>query len=282
MLKKFFSFCGAFALICFSFYYTDSAVEIIKRNDPIMKEIKNANDELKLEPVNATIENSYITPGISGTEIDLDKSYEKMKEYGEYHSSLLVFEEVNPVISIKNNYDSYIQKGNHSKREVSLIFTMEDTSYLQEIVQILSLENTRATFFLDSEIFSSSIDALKLLKFHFHQVESLGRDKKYSNMILNIDKRNIRNVGKYTLSYCFLEKENKEILDICKNLKMHTLIPSINDTKFPLNETKKSLENGSTIHLKNNVSTLRELKSLITYIYQKGYKIVPLEELLEE
>lgn len=282
MLKKFFSFCGAAALICFSFYYTDGAVEIIKRNDPIMKEIESANEELKLEPVNATILDSYIIPGISGTEIDLDKSYEKMKEYGEYHSSLLVFEEVSPTISIKDNYDSYIQKGNPANRKVSLIFTMSDTSYLQEIVQILSLENTRATFFLDSEIFSSSIDALKLLKFHFHQVETLGKDKNYSQTILKEAKRNLRNIGKYTLSYCFLEKENKDILNICKEEKMHTLIPSINDTTFPLNETKKYLENGSTIHLKNNASTIRELKSLINYIYQKGYKIVPLEELLEE
>lgn len=282
MLKKFFSFCGAFVLICFSFYYTDSAVDIIKRNDPIMKEIEKANEELQLEPVNAILQDSYIIPGISGTKINLDKSYEKMKNYGSYHSSLLVFEEVIPSITIQNYYDSYIKSANPKDRKVSLIFTLKNTSYLEELLSILSDENVRATFFLDTTIFSSSIDALRLLKFHFHQIESFGENGKYATSILKEDERRLKNIGKYHLSYCFTEQENNEVLSTCKKEKLHTILPSINDVNYPATAIKRNLENGSIIHLTNNNATMRELKASIQYIYQKGYQIVPLEELLQE
>ena len=36
------------------------------------------------------------------------------------------------------------------------------------------------------------------------------------------------------------------------------------------------------ISLSNNINTLRELPSIINYLNQKGYKIVTLEELLNE
>ena len=61
MLKKFFSLLGVLALICFSFYYTDSAVDIVKRNDPIMKEIINVKENYYEESTDAVlIDNSII------------------------------------------------------------------------------------------------------------------------------------------------------------------------------------------------------------------------------
>ena len=39
MLKKVTSILGTISLICFSFYYTDSAIDVIKKTDPIMQQI---------------------------------------------------------------------------------------------------------------------------------------------------------------------------------------------------------------------------------------------------
>ena len=39
MIKKIASILGTVSLICFSFYYTDSAIDVIRKSDPIMKEI---------------------------------------------------------------------------------------------------------------------------------------------------------------------------------------------------------------------------------------------------
>ena len=99
-------------LICFSFYYTDSAVDIVKRNDPIMKEIKGVMKQYEEKSIDATLIDNNIIPGISGVKVDLDKSYEKMKKYGSFDEGLLVFSEVVPTISTSNTYDKYIIKGN--------------------------------------------------------------------------------------------------------------------------------------------------------------------------
>ena len=131
MLKKFFTFSGALALICFSFYYTDSAVDIVKRNDPIMKEIVEVSSSYFKDSVDAVLIDNNIIPGISGVKVDVDKSYEKMKNYGSYDSGLLVFKEVTPTISASNTYDKFIVKGNSSKQSVSLIFKLRTTNYIE-------------------------------------------------------------------------------------------------------------------------------------------------------
>ena len=48
-------YLGIVALVLFSFYYTDQAVDIIKRNDPVMKNIQQDMESYKIESVSATI-----------------------------------------------------------------------------------------------------------------------------------------------------------------------------------------------------------------------------------
>ena len=52
MLKKFFSFLGVSSLVIFSFYYTDFAVNIVRNNDPIMKEIKENKNKFEENYIN--------------------------------------------------------------------------------------------------------------------------------------------------------------------------------------------------------------------------------------
>ena len=85
MKKNFFSVVGVIALVCFSFYYTDLATIIIKENDPIMKEIKRVSNHYKEESVNATLHQNNIIPGISGLQLDIEKTYEN------FISFLLIF-----------------------------------------------------------------------------------------------------------------------------------------------------------------------------------------------
>ena len=96
MIKKFFSIIGVFALVCFSFYYTSLATTIIKNNDPIMKQIIKVSENYKEQPINAILVNNNITPGISGLEVDVDRSYESMKKYGSFNENLMVFKSLTP------------------------------------------------------------------------------------------------------------------------------------------------------------------------------------------
>ena len=278
MMKKFFSFMGALALICFSFYYTDSAVEIVKRNDPIMKEITEVAKDYEESSQDAILINNNIIPGVSGVKVDIDRSYEKMKQYGSFDAGLLVFEEVTPTISTSNTYDKFIIKGNSSKQGISLIFKMNNTSYIDEILTILKEKDVKANFMITENILSGDIDVVEKIYLNGHSIELLSSD------YANIKKANkiLKSLTGNKAKYCYSEEENKDIIEVCEKNKMHSIIPTIITTNFPYNDIKNNVTSGSMISLTNNIGTVRELSSIINYLNQKGYKILLLEDLLDE
>ena len=126
MLKKYISYLGIIALACFSFYYTDKAVDIVKRNDPIMKEIIKNKEKYLVNSVNATIDKDEIIPGINGIKVNVDKSYENMKKNNTYNEKLYVFDEIIPDLSLIDSYDKYIISGNNKYQNVALVFKIVD------------------------------------------------------------------------------------------------------------------------------------------------------------
>ena len=100
-MRKTFEVIGLISLICFSFFYTEKISTVIKENDDILKEIESVASQYKTEAINAIIDNNSIIPGINGREIDIKKSYKKMKKVNSFNSNLLVYKEIEPEISIK-------------------------------------------------------------------------------------------------------------------------------------------------------------------------------------
>jgi len=280
MIKKFFSLIGALTLICFSFYYTDSAVDIVKRNDPIMKEIVNVSSSYEEKSIDATLVDNNIIPGISGVKVDIDKSYEKMKKYGSFDEGLLVFEEVVPTISTSNTYDRYIVKGNSNKQSISLVFELSDTFYIDEILRILRDKEVKGTFFIIEEIISNDIDVLEKIYLNGHSIELLSRE--YSNNEIKKVNKMIKSLTSSKVKYCYSEKENNNLINNCKSNKMHSIIPTIVTTNFPYSDIKNHVTSGSIISLDNDINTIRELTPILNYLNQKGYKVITLDELLDE
>lgn len=281
-MKNVFSILGVIALVCFSFYYTESAVNIVKRNDPIMKEIIKVSSEYEVEAVDAVLKNNNIIPGISGTRLDIDASYSNMKRLGEFNSGLLEFEEVVPSVSVTNNYDKFIINGNNSNSDVYIVVKMNNTSYIEEIIDILKETNTKITFFLDYEIVMKSSDVLALLNANNQAIEFLGKNNSYTKADILTIEETLTKINKNNGRFCYTEYENKEVLDVCSKSKLHTIIPTIITTKYPFSDVKERVANGAIIKLDNNSSTVRELKYIINYINQKGYKIKALNDLLNE
>ena len=90
-------------LTCFSFYYTDKIVEFTKQKDPIMIEINKIKETIEIKPVNAVITKDTMLVGESGTKIDTDLSYEKMKKLNSFNKSLLEYTSVKPQITKDKN-----------------------------------------------------------------------------------------------------------------------------------------------------------------------------------
>ena len=107
-MNKFFQVMGILTLFCFSFFYTQKTSNVVKEYDLIMKQIKQVAGEKQKAAKNATIIDNKIIPGKMGYEVNINKSYYKMKQYGKYEESLLVYKNKKPTISYHDNLDKYV------------------------------------------------------------------------------------------------------------------------------------------------------------------------------
>lgn len=284
MKQKVWEMLGAVFLICFSFYYTDKAVDIMRRNDPIMKEIEQVAKEKKVEAEDAVLQEQYLIPGYNGQKINEIESFQKMKQYGEYKESLLVFEETTPTISVEEYYDRFILSGNSVKNSVSFVFKVgKDVSAIAEIEKILNAKNVRATFFLDGLVLEQNPDLVYQLARDEMELEILNYDSSYDELMFHDSLTKLKSITNLKGKYCYAEYDQKEILELCGKQKMHTIIPTILVSNQPFSTVKNKMTSGSIIAFSNFDSTLKkELPVIIDYINQRGYKMTTLDFLLSE
>ena len=282
MLKKYLSYLGVFVLAIFSFYYTDKATEIIKRNDPIMKCIINNKDNYSIESVNAIIHDDEIIPGINGISINVNKSYQQMKKNNSYDSDMYVFKEVSPTVSFINDYTKYIVGGNKNKQQIALVFKVIDSTYIKDLINILNDKNVVATLFIDGILLENNIDMMIEFSHDGLELENLGYDGEYledkmiwtNNMLSSITNKNPK--------YCYTDYKIKRVLDLCGSYNMYTIRPNMSIINYPFMTVKKGLSSGNIIGFSLNYEVIKELPSIITYITQKGYELVTLDTLLSE
>lgn len=277
MIKRYFSYVGVFVLFLFSFFYTDKAVEIVKKNDPIMKQLLKVKGEYNNSSEDAVLIFNNIIPGKSGVSIDVDRSYEKMKRYGSYDSSLLVFEEVMPDVSIYDYYDKYVISGNASSNMVSIIVKMDDVLYLDDYLKVVMNKGVSITFLFSEDLIVG--DVIERVKMAGCDVELL--DSSYDNKVIKRINKKLSNYNS-KLSICYLQEDNDLILGNCAKNKMHTVKPSIIVNSHLYNTVKEDITFGSIIKLDGTSNNLNEFNSVINYIIQKGYGITTVSNIIKE
>lgn len=270
----------AIILVVFSFYYTNKAVEVVREIDPIMKEIRKTTNRYKVESKNAQIIGNKIIPGKNGKEIDYEKSYNKMKKYGSYNEVLTTMKEIEPQVSIDDYYNKYIISGNKEKKEVALVFKINDLSNSKKITSILKDNDISATLFIDGLYLENNMDYIETL-YNF-QLELLSYDNKYNEIHFKAAKEYFESIMKKELKYCYADYDRKEVLELCSSMKLHTIIPTIKVEKNLYQEIKNKLSNTAIISIPITTQIENELITTINYIKSRGYKLVTLDELLSE
>ena len=281
-LKKTFEIIGLISLICFSFFYTEQISTVIKENDDILNEIELIANQYKVEPIDALIKDNDIIPGLNGVEIDIKKSYRKMKKINSFNSNLLVYKEVLPEISINEKYDKYIVSGNKLKKQVSLLFLVEENSEIEKIITILKKYGISAVFYTDGNWFENNNEKIIDLIKKGHLIGNLGYNYNYNTTGISWMNTVVTKIGKQNNTYCFTKENNQEVLDICKNNKSYTIKPNIIVENNPLIEIKNNLTNGGIIALKIKKQMIEELPLIIEYINSKDLEMVNLETLLKK
>lgn len=263
---------GLFCLFCLSFFYTEKVINISINQDEIMLHIKDIAKKNYINPINAIIKDDTIIPGSTGKYIDTEVSYKAMKKIGYYEPSLLVYKEIYPEISIYNSYNKYIIRGNTNKKNISLIYILNNLNTLDNITTICKKHNIPITFFVDSSFLNNNINIIDEIKdYEIYNYGSLG---KYTKDNLIITNNIINNKSNNKSIYCLFLTKDDISHNNCINSKMFSIIPkTINYFNI-----KDNLENGSIFLIDNT----KELNGIIEYILSKGYSIIPLKELITE
>ena len=120
-MNKYIKVCTIVLLMIFSFYYTEKVALYVQNNTPLKKEIMSYKNSNNINYVNAIVDGEYIIPGINGLEINVDKSYNKMKSINVFSENYLVYDQVKPEVSTSDFKYKIINGGNPNKNGVSII-----------------------------------------------------------------------------------------------------------------------------------------------------------------
>lgn len=279
-MKNIIKLTGLITLIVFSFFYTDKVIETIRENDSLMIELERVKDIYKIEPIEGKITKKTIIPGINGRKINLEKSYKKMKELGIFNNQLIQYDIVKPKNNLENNKDKYITKGNNNKQIVSIIFILKDDKYITRLEELLKSKEVTINYFVTYSYLVTN--STYITKLENREIYNYGENGKYTPDNLIFANNLISRITKNNAIYCLTKEQNKELINLCKNNNLYTILPNIIITNNPYQEVKDNLESGSIILMEINNDTVTELGIIIDYIRGKGLKIEGLSKLLTE
>ncbi len=280
-MKKSFQILGIITLLVGSFIYNEKVGVVSKLNDDLLTEIKENQNNYKQKPIEATIKENTIIPGINGKKIDINKTYTKMKQIGYFNEKLIVYKPLKVKNKLKNNKDKYIVSANKNKKEISLIFKVNNKTNINKLISVLDKTNTNATFFINSSFLENNYNLVINLINKNHTIGNLSNKEDYTNPDFIWMKTIITNT-KQKENYCYSKTKNKTILKNCSIQKSYTIIPTAIIKDRPFINIKNSINNGALIMLEANNQLENELENIINYIISKGYQIKSLEKVLQE
>lgn len=279
-MKNILKLVGLFVLMGFSFFYTDKVVEVIREEDNIMIEIQSVKDLYKIDAMSANVVDNTIIPGVEGRVVNVDKSYKEMKSIGKFNKNSLVYDVVRPSVSIVNNKDKFIVKGNSLKQMVSLVFVINDDKYLNKINKISIDKDVIFNYFIDYEFLIDNTTLVKEMK--NGEFYSYGNKGKYTPDNLLFSNNLISRIRNEEAIYCLNIDMDESGLDLCNSNGLYTISPSFVSGDNAYNVITKNLESGSIILIDITTDNINNLGVIIDYIKGKGLKIRGLSELINE
>lgn len=244
-------------LVVVSFYFTDKVMIYINNKNPIMKEIVTVKDDYTVEYVNAVIEDNTIIPGVNGKEVDVDKSFNKMENYGYFNDLYLIYTATSPKMSLNDNKDKIIIKGNSKKNMVAFIVDHND-----EVINYFKDNNIKFTLVGKvGDVFDKENT----------YINGETDEKLFSNL------NSILNRKKINSNICLVGSSN---LELCKRKKYYLLQYSINMNENIIDNINK-VGSGDIIYISQNTS-LSNVKKIINEISRIDLKIDYLNILISE
>ena len=274
MLKKIFKISAVLLLVGFSFFYTEKVTLIARNSDPIMRAIKKEESNKKVSNVNPVINKDEYIMGINGCEIDVDKSYSKMRSVGEFKEELIVMKETS---NDKDLTDKYVIGGNNKEKNVSLIFIV-NKDIDSKLTDYINDKNIKVNYFIDGKYLEENMITVKFLSENSN-IYYLGENEEYSDENMLYHNNLISMNGSNEPKYCFTSDKDNNTLKLCNDYDMVTIKSDILKDNI-YKRIKDKLNNGVIFAIDSD--NIDEIKVSINYILSKGYNIISLEDLLSE
>lgn len=265
------------------------------------RQIQNFSQKNRIEPIDARVDRVWkAIPGYNGLMVDIEASYKRMEQDGEFDEEKVVYKEIPPKVSLNDLGPEPIYRGNPQKPMVALLINVAwGNEYIPEILKVLESHQVKATFFFDGSWVKNNPDLAKEIKGAGHEIGNHA----YSHPDLSQCSVN-RTIDE-------LVKTNKVIIEtlnvkpkwfappsgsfkddtvrVAHELGMGTILWTVDtvdwkkpDTWEMVNRVVGKVENGSMILMHPTKPTAEGLDTMIKAIMEKGLKLGTVSNLMSE
>ncbi len=142
-----------------------SSVDVSQSKDSLYKEITDKAGTYKEEPQNAYIDRVWKkTPGRIGKEVNIEKSYQKMKKAGVFDANLLIYDEVEPETSLEDLPAAPIYRGHPEKEMVAFLINVSwGKEHIPAILETLNEYQVKANFFIEGKWARENAELVKMI-----------------------------------------------------------------------------------------------------------------------
>lgn len=150
-----------------------NSVTVTKKSDELLyREIIAKASQYELPPENAKIDRVWkAIPGYNGLTVDINASYEKMRQDKLFSEQKLVFKQVQPSIKLQDLPPAPVYRGNPNKNMVSFAINVAwGNEYLSSMLSTLKKHNVKATFFLEGRWTKENPSLAKMIVEAGHEV----------------------------------------------------------------------------------------------------------------
>lgn len=279
MFKNTIKLVSLFLLLLLSFIYTDKVFNEARSNDPLMKEVISYKRAHDVKPVEPKIKDDEMILGMSGLIINEEKSYKNMKEDDSFNKQKLVYDKTKPNTSITKTYDYYITNG-ISKNMISIIFKVNNSTNVSELLSILAKTDVTVNFFIDGSYLEKNVETAFSMVNLNSEIYNLGYDNKYSKSMISVTNNLIESITLKDSLFCLNSAKNDDYKDICSSKKMLSLSPKLVNPS--ITDLKKNLSKGVMIVYDLDEFDTSKFNFIINVIESRGYKIKGLSKLINE
>ena len=264
-MEKYIKYVLVSLFLIFSFFYTNKVIELSEYNNTILASINDyaSNNDYKCRE--GSITSDGIILGVSGLVVNKNKSYSNMKGIG-FKEELIEFDRDECILNKKNNIDRYILKGNNYNKNISIVINTDSGKYFNKMLDIAESKNIEINLLINISFLRDNINDNYNHSNILYKGNSKDDLKDFISLLHN--------------EFFCVKTSDYEIINDCKTKKLNSIKMNNEIKKDLLINTKKLLNNGVIIYIRENEFNLSELSSTINYIISRGYDIVNINELL--